>query len=335
MARDAADYQFWRQALRGVKNAVHEGFPQCGFYKLRFKRDGQYLPIAFWRNPAGEIVCGFQGKLVDAVEHWTWAAKNPVEETTYRFAVESGRWPDEPEPTATPMGHNLPEDPFESLKLRIDDKLEQAEIFLAKAPKAPSENDANLARNVQAQLLALNKEADALFETEKRPLVDAGRTVDKKFSFRKAVADVAVRLRSVFEAFMKAEEARQRAEAQKKFEEDRKRAEEARKAAEDERKRLEREDPIMAHVSEPEPLPELPLAPETVKITVGGGFGRKTGLKTDWVPVIEDYRAALAHFAEYAEVRAAVEALVKKETRTHKAQTKIPGVKVIEDRRAA
>ena len=55
---------------------------------------------------------------------------------------------------------------------------------------------------------------------------------------------VADRLREVFTAFMRAEEARQRAEAQKRFENERRKAEEARQAAEEDSKRLEREDPL-------------------------------------------------------------------------------------------
>ena len=76
---------------------------------------------------------------------------------------------------------------------------------------------------------------------EKQPHLDAGRAVDTKFDFRKVVATVADRLRDVFTAFMRAEEARQRAAAQKRFEEERRKAEEARKAAEEERKRLQNE----------------------------------------------------------------------------------------------
>ena len=33
--QDAKDYEFWRMALRGGKQAVHELNPQCGFYKRR------------------------------------------------------------------------------------------------------------------------------------------------------------------------------------------------------------------------------------------------------------------------------------------------------------
>ena len=110
-------------------------------------------------------------------------------------------------------------------------------------PQAPSETDANMARNMQAALLHLNRRADVLHKAEKQPHLDAGRAVDAKFEFRKVVSSVADRLRDVFSAFMRAEEAKQRAEAQRKFEEERRKAEETRKSVEDERARLEHEIP--------------------------------------------------------------------------------------------
>ena len=63
--QDAKDYEFWRTALRGGKQPVHESNPQCGFYKRRLVKDGEWLPIAFWRNKDDQIVCCFEGKLVD------------------------------------------------------------------------------------------------------------------------------------------------------------------------------------------------------------------------------------------------------------------------------
>ena len=179
--------------------------PQCGFYKRRLVKDGPWLPIAFWRNKDDQIVGGFEGKLVDPIEHWTFAAKYPVSEASYRYYIRNGHWLDEA--PQTPRS-NMPSDPFEALTLEIQDKLEQAQIWLKTAPRAPTETDANMARNMQAALLQLNKRADALHKAEKQPHLDAGRAVDAKFEFRKLVATVADRLRDVFTAFMKAEEVR-------------------------------------------------------------------------------------------------------------------------------
>ena len=263
MMQDAKDYAFWRAALRGGRQPVHELKPQCGFYKRRLVKDGEWVPIAFWRNKDDLIVCCFEGKLVDPLEHWTFAAKYPVSEASCRHYARNGHWPDD---VAQSPRSNMPSDPFEALKLEVQDKLEQAQNWLKTAPKAPAEMDANIARNMQAALLQISKRADAMHKLEKQPHLDAGRAVDTKFDFRKVVATVADRLRDVFTAFMRAEEARQWAAAQKKFDEDIRTAEEACKAAEEARKVLERDDPALALISQSEPLPDLPGQPEPVKI---------------------------------------------------------------------
>ena len=186
----ANDYQFWRAALRGEKQPVQETNPQCGFYKRRPAKDGPWLPIAIWRNKDDQIVCCFEGKLVDPIKHWTFAAKHPVREASYRHHIRNGHWPDD---VAQPPRSNMPSNPFEALKLEVEDKLEQAQNWLKTTPKTPTETDANRARNMQAALLKLNKLADAMHKAEKQPHLDASRAVDAKFEFRKAVAAIADR----------------------------------------------------------------------------------------------------------------------------------------------
>jgi len=330
--QDAKDYEFWRAALRGGKQAVQESNPQCGFYKRRLVKDGEWLPIAFWRNKDDRIVCCFGGKLVDPVEHWTFAAKYPVSEAAYRHYIQKGHWPDD---SPDVPRSNMPSDPFEALKLEIEDKLEQAESWLKTVPKVLTEADANRARNMQAAFLQLSKRADVLHKAEKQPHLDAGRAVDAKFEFRKGVASVADRLRDVFTAFMRAEEARQRPAAQKKFEDERRKAEEARRAAEEERQRLEREDPTLAVLTEQQALPELPLAPEPVKVQVGGGVGRKAGLKSVYVGTIVDWQKVLKHFSGHPQIRDLLQKLVDADVRLNKTQCSIPGVEVREERVAA
>ena len=149
------------------------------------------------------------------------------------------------------------------------------------------------------------------------------------------VAAVVDRLRGVFTAFMKAEEMRQRAEAQKRFEDERRKAEESRKAAEEARKQLECNDLTLALISEKEPLPELPIAPEPVRIQVGGGFGRKAGLKTVYLGKILDWQKVIHHFSGHQQVRDLLQKLVDADVRLNKAQCSIPGVELVEERVAA
>jgi hypothetical protein len=132
---------------------------------------------------------------------------------------------------------------------------------------------------------------------------------------------------------MKTEERKLQAEAEAKF-----RAERA--AAETERKRIEAEqakrmldDPIATLTSDAPEMPELPLAPDPVKVSAGGGFGRKAGLKSVWVPVLTDYGKALSYFADNAKVKELVQKLAEQSVKA--GAREVPGFDVKEDRRAA
>jgi hypothetical protein len=323
-------YAPYRAMLLGHDVPIFADQPYPGRYKM--KRGGAYVPVLINFDATGTLKASAGGKLADPHQIWTHCAKHPVTKDAFDTFNSTGHWPDMP---AELPRSNMPSDPLEALKAEIADKEAQAEDLLASGAAEKNSNDANKARNIQAQLLDLNKRADAMFESEKAPIRVMGDAVDEKYGFRKAVKSVADRLRSAYERFAKAEETRLRAEAQRKFEADRAAAEEARKAAEAAQAKLLRDDPIAALTSTPEPLPELPLAPEPVKMQIGGGFGRKAGLKTVWLAEIEDYAKAMAHFADHPDVKALIENLATKAVKAAKGAIAIPGVKVVEDRRAA
>lgn len=325
------EFQFWRDALAGKPVTITADAPQPGYYKMRDRRDGAWLPVAIWWHE-GSLVCRVASEKRDPLSAWTFCAGHPVPKDDAKAAFETGRWPDMP--TDLPAS-NMPSDPLEALLVEIADKEAQAEALLASGAAEKIATEANKARNIQAKLLDLKKRADEMFTEEKAPFLAQGRAVDEKYRFRDAVKSVADRLRKAYETFAKAEEARLRAEAQKKFAAERAAAEAARKAAEEAQAKLLRDDPIAALTSEPEPLPELPLAPEPVKVNIGGGFGRKAGLRTEWLAQVEDYAAATNHFADHPDVKALVEKLATKAVKAAKGAIEIPGVKVIEDRRAA
>jgi hypothetical protein len=325
------EFQFWRDAIAGKTVVITADAPQSGYYKMRNGRDGIWHPVAIW-TVNGAQVCRVGKETRAPLDVWTYCAGNPVTKEAAKHAFATGGWPDMP---TNILASNMPSDPLEALKMEIADKQSQAEALLISGTAEKNSNDANKARNIQAQLLALEKRADEMFEAEKAPIRALGSAVDEKYRFRSAVKSIADRLRRAYESFAKAEEARLRAEAQKKFEAERAAAEAARKVAEEAQAKLLREDPIAALTSTPEPLPELPLAPEPVKVQIGGGFGRKAGLKTEWVAQIDDYAAATTHFADHPDVKALIEKLATKAVKAAKGAIVIPGVKVIEDRRAA
>jgi hypothetical protein len=320
-------FSFWRDALAGKPVEIHESFPMPGYYKA--KQRGKLEPVAIWYKD-GELVCRVGKDVADPFSIWTYCADKPIAKELAKQVFETGQWPDMPAEAAR---SNMPSDPLEALLEEIADKQAQAEALLAKGD-AKTEVDANLARNMQKQLLALIARADDMHVAEKAPHLAAGRAVDTKYKFREDVKGIADRLRSWFGAFMVREEAKLKAAAKAKYEADFKAAEAERAKAEAAQAKLMREDPIAALTSEPEALPELPFAPEPVKVQVGGGFGAKAGLKTEWRAHVEDYALATAHFADHPDVKALVEKLATKAVKAAKGAITIPGVKVVEERRA-
>lgn len=321
-------YQPYRDLLAGKDVPIHADQPYPGRYKM--KRGGTFVPVAIGPDPSdGTLTALVDGVGIDPATIWTYCAKHPVTQDAYKFHKANGHWPDEPAPTAR---SNMPSDPFEALKAEVADKQAQADELLTKHATIKDQIVCDLFRNLQAQLLALNKRADGMHADEKRPILDAGTACDEKFRFRAASKVLSDRLRSRFETFLKEEERRQQAAAEAKHRAERERVEAERKRLEEDRAKLMRDDPIAAITSDEPELPELPLAPEQVKVQAGGGFGRKAGLRSVWIPTLTDYKAALAHFAENAKVKELIQKLAEQAVKA--GARELPGFDVKEDRRA-
>lgn len=332
-------WDWYRRALAGEEMTYEDGQLHSGFYYAKASKAGGRIPVAVFRTRDGALKIRYGTSEISedaARERWTWFCKHPVSRDDYKVAAETGTWPDGTPTTAPslPAGSNLPSDPFERLMAEVDDQLEKAQSFLAD-PKPADKTRADMARNIQAQLLSLNKQADKAHKEEKQPHLDASRAVDEKFRFREKVKEAADRLRTVFENWMRAEEARARAEADKKYKEEQAKALAQRAIIEAQQRKLMEDDPIQALTSPAPELPDLPPPPEPVKVNVGGGIGRSAGLRSEWVGEIEDYGAALGHFASHPDVTALLEKLVARTVKANKSHTQIPGVRVKEIRRAA
>lgn len=341
-----SDSWAWYRAAIAAKNEgrplppVSADKPEFGFFWARASKQGGRIPVCIYADGNGELVARWgtraEHRLEDPGARWTWIADQPCERDAYKFAWETGAWPCGTGTTAAAtVGDNLPTDPFDRLQAEVSDTLDRAETFLNDASKPADKTRADMARNMQAQLLALTKTADAMHKAEKQPHLDASRAVDEKFRFRDKIDAACKRLRTIFENWMRAEEANARAEAERKHREAVARAEAERARVAAERAKLHRDDPISALTSDEPELPPLPLAPEPVRINVGGGVGRAAGLKSEWVGAVVDYEATLRHFRAHPNIKAEIEKLVKAAVRVGKSQTAIPGVKVTESRRAA
>lgn len=342
----ADQWTWYRAALAGEKPEPSDGVVESGFYWTKASKAGGRLPVAIWRALDGTFNCrvGAKGsertiEFDKAAERWPWVCANPVDRESYKTAFTTGAWPDGT-PTSAPEAAaaartNLPSDPFERLQAEIADKMASAEAWMKAHPEAKSQTDADYATNLKREIDGLLKQADAMHTTEKAPHQAAAKAVDDRFRFRDAMKATGVSLRAIFERFMVTKEQMARKAAQEKFEAERKAAEAARREAEAAFKKKMDDDPIGALTDQALELPEVPTAPEKVKVQSGGGIGRAAGLKSVWVGTIDDLDAVYAHFRETDQVRDVLQKLVDATVRTNKGATKIGGVSVREERRAA
>ena len=322
-------FQNWRERLAGVDVALVTDQPQSGYYRMRKSKDSAWLPVAIW-DAGEEKICRVADEKVDPLSVWHWCAKHPVGKEDAKAAFETGQWPDMPAPVVS----NMPSDPYEALLAEINDKTEQAKAWLKDHPKgALSQTEADLARNMEAQIQALQKRADAMHKEAKAPHLEASRAVDQRFDFRKEMDPIKKSLKGAWGAFAAAEERRLRAEAEAAAAAERKRIQEERDRIEAEQAKLMDEDPIAALTSEPVALPEMPKV-EPVKVNVGGGVGAKGGLTTVYLATVEDYAKAAAYYSNQAKVRELIDTIANAHAKRDKETAEAPGVAFSSERRA-
>jgi hypothetical protein len=352
----ATQWDYYGEALKA--KAALEDTPPCkvdyaesGRYFLK-SRKGEMPPyrraVALWRDAKHGFVMLINGKRVNdrgepyteeyASKIWQYIAENVVTKEVYENALATGEWWDKlPLEPQVKHGSNLPDDPFERLKVELDDKVKSTENWLVQRDKITSKEEADTAANLNKELLSYIKQADALFEEEKAPHWEKSKEIDARYAFRKTVKQLADRTRDLMEAFMKAEKRRLDAERDRVW-----RQQEAERIAREAvarqlREKQLRDDPVAA-MTEPEPEPIAPIAPPPpVKVQAGGGFGSARGLKSVWTyrwpkeGAEEAYDKALLYYRRHPKIEEALEAILKAEVKSLKASCRTPGIEVYED----
>lgn len=102
-------WHWWQEACAGRLGPMHEGQPEQGYYRTRFK-DGQWEPVALWFE-GGEWKAMRGERMVEPGDAWNFCRTHPISYEAYQKAIDGAGWDDEP--PAPAMGHNLPTDPFE------------------------------------------------------------------------------------------------------------------------------------------------------------------------------------------------------------------------------
>lgn len=288
---------------------------------------------------------------------WLVAAKNPVTEEAYRQAFDTGRWPDDaPEPERG-IGDNLPEEPVEQVKAELVGEAEIVDEFL-KTPVTTQEEADKIGPWVK-RIREIGTRAEKIRVEEKQPFLDGGRAVDAKWRLPiDKAADLVKKLLKHVKPYLDEQERIRREAARAAAEE----AERLRKEAEQreaERQELERKaaeaqqqaegEAGGAAAEEAEHLRRKAEQQESerdelerraaeaqqrtvVENPTAGRTGAKVGLRHPKIAVVEDYDALLIALKDRPEIKELVNTLAQRAAR---AGVALPGMKIVEDSRAA
>lgn len=318
-------WEWWQNALAGKIGPIHDGCPEQGYYRTRFK-DKPWEPVAIWSED-GKWYAMRGEHQIDASDIWTWCCRNPISYEAYTKAIEGGGWDDEPDAPA--IGHNLPTDPFEALQVEFAAEKEQAEAFLKLPIKTQA--DADRAAVWSKRLSTIAKKATDLHKVEKQPHLDAGRNVDNKWRDLKEEPDaLSKRLKRHLDDYLR-EQQRIELERQRKAREEADRiareAEEARIAAE--RAAAEKVADgisdamaIAEHnnrIAEAERLAQQAADAERdaqARNASAGRTGARVSLRTFVYAEITDFDALLMALKDRAEIKEIVETLANRAARS-------------------
>lgn len=336
----SSEWAYWQKALEvgnGRRLTKDEARalnittePQSGFYRKRNKA-GSDIPVAIWNGEQG-IVAVAGSSPVDPHDIWTWCCDWPVSEESYRAVAENGQsWADEPPVATASIGHNLPDDPHEALRLEFEAERELAENFLSRTIE--SQDDADKAAVWSKKIAAIAKKATDHHKIEKQPHLDAGRAVDDKWRPLKEEPDaLSKRLKRHLDAYLldQQRKERERQEAARREEERlRREAEEKARAAaasddaaaKEDAERLQREAEAKAREAES-------------RNASAGRTGAKVALRTFVSARVTDYEAAAIALLKmnHADLKSTIDQLANRAIR---AGVELAGVEKVEEQRAA
>lgn len=226
----AKEYVFWRNALAGIEQPVHENEVWPGFWYMRFGKEIR-LPVAIWRTQNGLVAkVGFlsgRGKLAvhmgDPSELWTYVCQYPVKQADYDFAYNNGKWYDDPpstikeieEASAEGVEENQSEaftsdgdprpnsSPSESdaIKVALDKEASMVKLFIS--TPITTDTKSNRSGAWAKKLIAIRQDVVAKHKAEKAPHLAAGRAVDQKwFPLRDQADGLADDLRGHLEPYL-------------------------------------------------------------------------------------------------------------------------------------
>lgn len=257
---------------------VHDGDPQQGYYRTRRGKDQPWEPVAIYYPDGSDTLIALRGtREVDPNDIWTFCCRHPVEYGAYIVARSGKGWPDDDAtvaaqvaPPAPTIGDNSGEvDESEKLKDQIEAALKGVDAYV----NISDDETAAKAQSLRNRLNELSGDADKKRDALKRPHLDAGTAIDKKWmpliKNAKAGAD---KVRAAQEAW-ETEKLRIRRDAERA-------AEQARIAAE----QAAREQQGETETVEPPPtVAPVEVAPTQIRATYGKSASVKATVVVDEV----------------------------------------------------
>ncbi|MBB3997248.1 hypothetical protein [Aureimonas pseudogalii] len=318
------------QVGRAPQLAVHENEPQPGFYRKRRGKNGPFDPVAIWPED-GSLVAMLGNEIADPHDLWTWVCRSPVTEEAYRRAARGDGWGDEP-PAPAEIGHNSgASDPFDALTIEYAGEAEQANEFLA-TPIATQEQ-ADRAAVWSKRLSEIAKKAADLHKVEKQPALDESRRIDERWrDLKDGPKELATKLKRHLDTFLQ-EQDRVERERQRVASEEaariRREAEDAARAAS-----ASQNSDAEAQANADRLAREAQQVENDAKArnAAAGRTGAKVSLRTFVSAEIADYDALLMALKDRSEIREVVQSLAN---RAAKSGVGLPGMKIVEERRAA
>jgi inorganic pyrophosphatase len=169
------------------------------------------------------------------------------------------------------------------------------------------------AQSLRSRLLELSGEADKKREAEKKPFLEGGKSVDKKW---KPLVDAAKNAADAIRAAMSSWETTKANKAKAERDEAEKKARAASAEAEKAGKPV-----AIVHVPPPPPAP----------LNVKGAYGRAAAVKpVKFVSKVTDLDALFVYFKAYGEVEECLLDLARKYVKRYPESTPPPGVEVVD-----
>lgn len=305
------DFSWYADAIAGKNPPIHDGQPQCGWFRSRRNKNDRWLPTVIYRDTeTGKLVAarGFAAdapnvapehvyQAIDIKQVWPWVAENWVTWEAFDEAYRTGEWPGSAPATAA-IGHNKEPEGYEALKAAIIEQASEAMAWLKRTGPLTTKEQADKAADWQEKIRKLRLAADKAFRAEKDPINELAAKCDEKWSFRKQAETACNALKKAWEAVARKLEA-------------------------------EKQAALKAELEKGKPVEEL----KPVEKTVIGGTSSGTGksLRTVKVCVIKDYDKVIEYLKNTPAMRQWLDDHVK---RLYRAGVEVPGT-VVENQRVA